>query len=83
MAAPSGRVYSAYDAAYQKRPDVRRRHILRLRARRAAEKKYGKAALKGKDVDHVRSLKAGGSNHPSNLRLRPTRANRADKTYYD
>jgi len=83
MAAPSGRVYSAYDAAYQKRPDVRRRHILRLRARRIAEKKYGKAALKGMDVDHIRSLKAGSGNTASNIRLRPTRANRADKTYYN
>lgn len=83
MAAPSGRVYSAYDRAYQKRPEVRRRHILRLRARRAAVKKYGEAALKGKDVDHIRSLKAGGSNVGSNIRLRATRANRADKTYYN
>lgn len=81
MAAPSGRVYTAYDAAYQKRPDVRRRHILRLRARRAAVKKYGEAALKGMDVDHVKSLKGGGSNAPSNIRLRPTSANRADKTF--
>lgn len=83
MAAPSGRVYSDYDRAYQKRPDVRRRHVLRLRARRAAEKKYGKAALKGMDVDHIRSLKAGGSNAGSNIRLRRTSENRADKTYYN
>lgn len=83
MAAPSGRVYSAYDAAYQKRPDVRRRHILRLRARREAEKKYGKAALRGMDVDHIRALKGGGSNTRSNIRLRPVHENRADKTYYN
>jgi hypothetical protein len=83
MAAPSGRVYSAYDAAYQKRPDVRLRHIERLRARRQAEKKYGKEALKGMDVDHIRALKGGGSNAPSNIRLRPVHSNRADKTYYN
>jgi hypothetical protein len=81
MAAPSGRVYSAYDRAYQKRPEVRRRHILRLRARRRAEKLYGKAALAGKDVDHVKALKAGGGNEPGNIRLRDMRRNRADKTY--
>lgn len=83
MAAPSGRVYSAYDRAYEKRPEVRRRHILRMRARRAAVKKYGKAALKGMDVDHIKSLKAGGSNTSSNIRLRRTSLNRADKTYYN
>jgi hypothetical protein len=64
MAAPSGRVYSAYD-----------------RARRKAEKLYGKAAIAGKDIDHVRSLVKGGSNDPGNLRIRDRRANRADKTY--
>jgi len=83
MAAPSGRVYSAYDAAYQKRPEVRARHIARLRARRAAVKKYGEAALRGKDVDHIKSLKSGGGNTASNIRLRPTHENRADKTYYN
>ena len=81
MAAPSGRVYSAYDKAYQKRPDVRRRHILRLRARRKAVKLYGKAALAGKDVDHVKALVSGGSNTEGNLRLRDVHANRADKSY--
>lgn len=81
MAAPSGRVYSAYDAAYQKRPDVRLRHVERLRARREAVKKYGEAALRGMDVDHIRALKGGGSNLPSNIRLRAVHANRADKTY--
>lgn len=81
MAAPSGRVYSEYDKAYQKRPEVRRRHRERLRARRLAIKLYGKAAVEGKDVDHVKSLVRGGSNRPGNLRLRDPRANRADKTY--
>ena len=81
MAAPSGRVYSAYDAAYQKRPAVRLRHIERLRARRAAVKKYGAAALKGKDLDHVHALVSGGSNLPSNWRIRSVHSNRADKTY--
>ena len=81
MAAPSGRVYSAYDKAYQKRPEVRQRHILRLRARRRAAKLYGKAALQGKDVDHVKALVSGGANTEGNLRLRDVHSNRADKTY--
>jgi len=81
MAAPSGRVYSAYDRAYQKRPDVRRRHIERLRARRIAAKLYGKAAIEGKDIDHVKALVAGGKGGPGNIRIRDRHANRADKTY--
>ena len=83
MAAPSGRVYSAYDRAYNRTPEVRRKHALRLRARRLAIKRYGETALRGKDVDHVKSLEAGGSNVASNLRLRDVRSNRGDKTFYN
>ena len=43
-------------------------------------KKYGKAALKGKDVDHVRPLSRGGGNSASNLRLRSISSNRSDKS---
>jgi len=81
MTAPSGRVYSAYDKAYQKRPDIMKEHAERLKARRHMVARYGKEALKGKDVDHIVALEAGGSNNPSNWRLRPIRENRADKTY--
>ena len=82
MAAPSGRVYSDYDRAYERRPEVRQRHYARMRARRLAIKMYGKAAVEGKDVDHIRSLKAGGTTSATNIRLRDIRANRADKTYH-
>jgi hypothetical protein len=52
----------------------------RNKARRAAEKKYGKAAIKGKDVDH----KDGNpmNNSPSNLRLRNPGDNRADNGHH-
>lgn len=67
--------YNAYDRA----------HIHdtaeRVEARRLMEKELGKAALQGKDVDHKLSLKGGGSNDRSNLRLRDPHANRADKTF--
>jgi hypothetical protein len=43
--------------------------------------RYGKAALKGKDVDHIVALEGGGTNAPSNWRLRPISENRSDKTY--
>jgi len=49
----------------------------RHRARRKVEKTRGKAAVKGKDVDHKKSLKSGGSNSKSNLRVRSVSANRS------
>jgi hypothetical protein len=82
MAAPSGRVYSAYDRAYEHRPEVKRKHYERIKARRLAIKMYGKAALVGKDIDHIRSLKAGGTTTATNIRPRDIHANRADKTYH-
>jgi len=52
----------------------------RNKARRAAEEKWGKAAIKGKDVDH----KDGNpmNNSPSNLRLRSPSENRADNGHH-
>jgi hypothetical protein len=57
------------------------KHAERLKARRHMIARYGKDALKGKDVDHIVALEGGGSNTESNWRLRPISANRADKTY--
>lgn len=59
-----------------RRPDRRRDNILRKRARRLMIKKHGKAALRGKEVDHVKPLKAGGSNGLSNLKISGRSANR-------
>ena len=50
----------------------------RHRARRVVEKRLGKSAVKGKDVDHKRTLKSGGSNEASNLRVRSISENRSD-----
>jgi hypothetical protein len=77
MAAPSGRVYSAYDKAYQARPEQVKKRVTRNAARRLMIKKHGKSALKGKDIDHVRGTEAGNS--PSNLRIAKRSENRAKK----
>ena len=50
----------------------------RHRARRVVENKLGKIAVKGNDVDHKRTLKSGGSNEASNLRVRSISENRSD-----
>jgi hypothetical protein len=38
-------------------------------------------ALVGMDVDHTKALAAGGSNAPSNWRVRSVHENRGDKTF--
>ena len=50
----------------------------RNKARRAMEKKLGSAAIAGKDIDHKKPIRSGGSNNPSNLRVRSIAANRGD-----
>ena len=68
--------YTAYDRAHRK--DTQER----VEARRIMKKKLGEKALQGKDVDHIRSIKAGGKNDARNLRLRSPHANRGDKTFF-
>jgi hypothetical protein len=64
--------YGEYERAHRK--DTQ----LRVEARRMMEKKVGKAALAGKDVDHVKPIRKGGGNSPGNLRLRDPSKNRGD-----
>ena len=44
---------------YHASPEQKKRRAERNRDRKSAEKKYGKAALKGKEVDHVGSHRTG------------------------
>ena len=48
----------------------------RHRAQRAHEKSHGPTP-KGKEIDHKKPLKSGGSNKPSNTRTRTVHANRS------
>ena len=50
----------------------------RHRARREVINKLGKAAVRGKDVDHKKHLSSGGTNSIKNLRVRSVSANRSD-----
>lgn len=72
----TGRDYS-YDTRYQASKAQIRNRASRNAARAAAIKKYGAAAVKGKDVDH----KDGNprNNAPSNLRLISKKSNRGRK----
>ena len=58
-------------------PLQRKLRSMRNQARRAAEKKFGKDAIKGKDIDHIKPLSKGGSNKTSNLRIQDPSVNRS------
>lgn len=72
----TGRDYS-YDKKYESSPEQIRRRASRNRARREAQRRYGKAALRGKDVDHKNQNPL--DNRASNLRIESKKKNRGRK----
>jgi hypothetical protein len=77
-----GKVYTyprEYDKEYSQRTAKQKANrTKRAQARAKMEKKYGKSALKGKDVDHKKGI--GGGNGYSNLRIQSPSVNRARKS---
>lgn len=77
----NGKVYKYrrdYKKEYTERsPEQKANRAVRKKARAKMEAKHGKAALKGKDVDHKKGIKAG--NGFSNLRVQSVRKNRSRK----
>jgi hypothetical protein len=61
---------------YHGEPQKIKERTARNQARRKLVNKYGKAACKNKDVDHIDHKPM--NNRMSNLRLRSIHANRAD-----
>lgn len=47
------------ETEYENRPEQVKRRVARNRARREAIRRHGKAALRGKEVDHVGSHRTG------------------------
>lgn len=64
------------DSGYNHRPDIVKNREERNQARSYMKKKLGAKALEGEDVDHKKMVIRGGTNAPSNLRLRTPHANR-------
>ena len=70
---------------YQRKTSAQRSQRNKGRRKKLAEltKKYGAAKAKkmmeGKDVDHVKPIKKGGTNSSRNLRLSKPSKNRSDK----
>lgn len=70
------RDYKKEYLTYHGKPEQITNRAKRNKARREMEKRYGKAALKGKEVDHKNPLSKGGSNARSNLQVISRTANR-------
>jgi hypothetical protein len=68
---------SEYDN-YQGKPDQIKKRAERVKARRMMEKTGAAAKGDGKDVDHIKPMRSGGTSAKGNLRMRSKSANRAD-----
>ena len=73
------RDYQREYALFHGKPEEIKRRAQRVKARRLMEKEGAAAKGDGKDVDHIRPLKNGGTSARSNLRMRSKTANRSDK----
>lgn len=71
--------YARHYRDYQGKPEQIKKRTQRDAARDEMEKKHGAAALKGKDVHHVKPIRSGGSNAKSNLKLQSPSKNRGWK----
>lgn len=72
------RNYKKEYANYHSKPEQRKNRSKRTVARRQAEKDGRVKKGDGKDLDHKKPLRNGGSNAKSNTRVRSRSANRAD-----
>lgn len=63
---------------YNSSSEQKKKRAMRNNARRKAIKAGKVKKGDGKDIDHKKKLKDGGTNSPSNLRVRSKSANRAD-----
>jgi len=68
---------SEYDN-YQGKPDQIKKRAERVKARRMMEKTGAAAKGDGKDVDHIKPMRSGGTSAKGNLRMRSKSANRSD-----
>ena len=73
------RDYKKEYAEYQGKPEQIANRAERVKARRIMEKTGAAKKGDGKDVDHIKPLKSGGTSAKTNLRMRSKSANRGDK----
>jgi len=70
------RDYKAEYAAHHSSPKAKKERAARNKAR--SEAKSSGKNVNGKDVDHKKPLRSGGSTDSSNTRVRSVKANRSD-----
>lgn len=73
------RDYKKEYAQYHSKPEQKKNRAKRNAARAIMSRELGKAAIKGKDIDHIKPLSKGGSNKRSNLRVMLVSQNRGRK----
>lgn len=64
---------------YHSRPEQITNRAKRNAARATMKKELGAAAIRGKDIDHIKPLSKGGSNARGNLRVMSVSKNRGRK----
>ena len=77
MPSSKGYIRDYKQEARVERPQRKHQRVLRVPAERAMQKALGHQIPPGMDVDHRVPLSQGGSNKPSNLRLRKASVNRS------
>ena len=73
------RNYDKEYANYQGTEEQKKNRAQRNKARRMLSKEGVAAKGDGKDVDHIKPMRNGGTSTRSNLRMRSKSANRSDK----
>jgi hypothetical protein len=73
---------SKQQRAYNSTPKAKKERAARNKARNQAIKKGKVSKGDGKDIDHKKPLRNGGSKEESNTRVRSKTANRADNGSY-
>lgn len=61
---------------YDAQPENVAKRVMRNQARAEMKKKVGASTIAGKDIDHKKPLRHGGSNAAGNLRVRDRHSNR-------
>ncbi len=72
------RNYKQEYANYQGTPEQIKKRAERVKARRMMEKTGAAKKGDGKDVDHIKPMRSGGTSTKDNLRMRSKSANRSD-----
>ena len=71
---PYKKEYEQYDGT----PEVKKKRAQRNKARRIMEEAGAVHKGDGKDVDHKKPMRSGGTTTRNNLRVRSVKANRSD-----